>query len=285
MDFSPVKCDDDSYQDYTQLFQTCFPASEKFGREYLDWLYRQNPDGEVVGYDARDGDRLAAHYVCIPARARISGKDVRVLLSLNTATHPDYQGKGLFTRLAELTYAAGAQQGFDCVYGVANANSTPGFTRKLKFQLVGPLRARVGVGPVGVDFSRMEGVAQFRRLWSGEALAWRCANPTGKILCHESGNRTTLLAPALRGAVSACAELDRAAGAVMQTEAGGGFASPLRLFVGMVPPAARKRSLYVDIPDRLRPSPLNLIYRSLSARVPAVDRDTVFFTFLDFDAY
>lgn len=285
MEFTPVKCDDDSYRDYTRLFQACFPASEKFGREYLDWLYRQNPDGEVVGYDARDGDRLAAHYVCIPARARISGKDVRVLLSLNTATHPDYQGKGLFTKLAELTYAAGAQQGFDCVYGVANANSTPGFTRKLKFQLVGPLRACVGIGGVGVDFARLEGAVQFRRLWSGEALAWRCANPTGKVACRQSGKTATLLAPALHGAVSACAELGSVAGAAMDTTAGEGFRSPLRLFIGMVPPAARKSSLYVDIPDRLRPSPLNLIYRSLSGRVPDVDRDAVFFTFLDFDAY
>jgi hypothetical protein len=35
----------------------------------------------------------------------------------------------------------------------------------------------------------------------------------------------------------------------------------------------------------LRPSPLNLIYRSLSGRVAQLDPTAIRFTFLDFDAY
>lgn len=65
----------------------------------------------------------------------------------------------------------------------------------------------------------------------------------------------------------------------------GGFASPLRLFIGLIPKVAQSRGLYVDIPSAFRPSPLNLIYRSLSGRVKSIDSETVFFNFLDFDAY
>ncbi|MNR53788.1 hypothetical protein D3C85_1738600 [compost metagenome] len=65
----------------------------------------------------------------------------------------------------------------------------------------------------------------------------------------------------------------------------GGFASPLRLSIGRVPKAWQRSALYADIPQRLRPSPLNLIYRSLSGRVQAIDEDAVFLNFLDFDAY
>ena len=36
---------------------------------------------------------------------------------------------------------------------------------------------------------------------------------------------------------------------------------------------------------RLRPSPLNLIYRSFSERVARLDPARIQFTFLDFDAY
>jgi hypothetical protein len=35
----------------------------------------------------------------------------------------------------------------------------------------------------------------------------------------------------------------------------------------------------------LRPSPLNLIYRSLSGRVENINPDAVFLNFLDLDAY
>ena len=98
IDFLPVRCNEAAYADCVRLFADCFPGVDKFSREYIDWLYSCNPDGKVVGFDARDGDRLAAHYVCIPARAQVGDEEVRVLLSLNTATHPDYQGKGLFRR-------------------------------------------------------------------------------------------------------------------------------------------------------------------------------------------
>jgi hypothetical protein len=36
---------------------------------------------------------------------------------------------------------------------------------------------------------------------------------------------------------------------------------------------------------RLRPSPLNLIYRSFSPDVTALDASRIAFSFLDFDAY
>lgn len=281
MDYSLVRCDDAAYADYVRLFADCFPGVHKFSRDYLDWLYRSNPDGEVVGYDAWDGDRLAAHYACIPARARLGGQDVRVLLSLNTATHPDYQGQGLFTKLAEQTYAAGANQGYDCVYGVANANSTPGFTRKLKFQLVGPLRACVGIGSLGIDFSSAE-VLDFQRIWNAQTLEWRCACPVNPVIARPHRDHTTFLAPALQGGtIMATAEI----GTSEPLSRSRGMSSPFRLFIGMTPPEWQRPALYIDIPHRLRPSPLNLIYRSLSGRIASISPDAVFLNFLDFDAY
>lgn len=281
MEFTPVRCDEAAYSEYVRLFADCFPGVDKYNRDYLDWLYRCNPDGKVVGFDARDGDRLAAHYVCIPARAKIGNEEVAVLLSLNTATHPEYQGKGLFTKLAELTYAAGAELGFDSVYGVANANSTPGFTRKLGFQLVGPLQASVGIGPLGIKFSQDTSSLQFRRIWSEQALAWRCASPVNPIGVRTHENCTTLLASVPGTPILAAADIDVMVPKVEKASS----ISPLRLFLGQVPSAWQRRALYMDIPKRLRPSPLNLIYRSLTGRVKAIDPDAVFLGFIDFDAY
>lgn len=285
MTFSPVRTDAAALAQYGALFAACFPGANKYTAEYLKWQYADNPDGPAVGFDAWDGERLAAHYVCVPARARIGGQDVRVLLSLNTATHPDYQGKGLFTKLAAMTYNAGAEQGYDAVYGVANANSTPGFIRKLDFQLVRPLEARVGIG--GIANGRANGrPAAFERLWSKDALAWRCACPHNPVRASQKGATWRFDAAALPsarvyGEVHGTA---RDATAALPRQSAGGW-SPLRLYLGLVPDHERDFGMYASIPERLRPSPLNLIYRSLSGRVPQLDASNIRFTFLDFDAY
>ena len=147
MDFQRCGSSPEDLQRYCELFSACFPDAGKLGSvDYLKWLYVDNPEGEVVGFNAIEGDRLAAHYVCVPMRVNIHGASMRVLLSLNTATHPDFQGQGLFTKLAERTYEAGTTDGFHAVYGVANANSTPGFLRKLAFDLISPLESKMGTG-------------------------------------------------------------------------------------------------------------------------------------------
>ena len=108
---------------------------------YLTWQYVENPNGLVVGYNAWDSDQLAAHYACMP----VMMEEERWLWSLNTATHPDYRGQGLFPRLAELTYQRGTNEGYSAVIGVANAQSAGGFIRKLGFQELGRLSVYLNI--------------------------------------------------------------------------------------------------------------------------------------------
>lgn len=283
MRFTPIEVDKKALTEYSALFAECFPGhSARFTREYLEWLYVDNPDGRVVGFDAREGDVLAAHYACVPARARIDGELVHVLLSLNTATRPQFQGKGLFTKLAALTYEAGTAGGYDGVYGVANANSTPGFIRKLGFQLVRPLEAMVGMGALGTRQRPSGHSLSFERIWQADSLRWRCANPNGLVRCRTSAGIARFYAPALP-LLPAYAELTLGAGGEPLREAAP--LSPLRLYLGLVPDAQRGFKSYASIPTRLRPSPLNLIYRSFTPRVTQLDPAAIHFSFLDFDAY
>jgi len=281
MNFAPVQYDQDHLARYSALFGACFPGVGKFTPDYLAWLYLANPDGKALGFDAWDGERLAAHYVCVPARAWVEGREVPVLLSLNTATHPDYQGKGLFTKLAAMTFEAGMAAGYDGVYGVANANSTPGFVRKLGFQLVRPLEARIGLGGLRHAPKAPARELSFERSWSGAALEWRCANPHNPVWRRTGDGRSQFYAAAFGQRLPAYAELDT--DAAPQRYAPG--LSPLRLFIGLAPDASSRYGNYLSIPMRLRPSPLNLIYRSFSERVARLDPARIQFTFLDFDAY
>lgn len=280
MDFRPVETTPEALARYEQLLLACFPGSDKFKPAYLSWLYDQNPDGKVVGYDAWEGDQLAAHYVTVPATAHVAGEDTKVLLSLNTATHPDHRGKGLFPKLADATYKAGAEQGFDACYGVANANSTPGFTKKLGFQLIEPLLAKVGFGGLGVDWDQVRSKAAFRRIWSKESLQWRCDSPVNPVTARNKGKGMSLRTKGAKG-TAAWTEI----GEQFDVQTPGRGPSPMRLFLGLLPQGVGGLGTYFDIPQRMRPSPLNLIYRSLSGRVATIEPGSVFLTFADFDAY
>jgi GNAT superfamily N-acetyltransferase len=283
MDIAPIPLDAESLAAYAALFAACFPNSEKFSIAYLAWLYRDNPHGQAIGFDARDGATLAAHYVCIPVAVKLHGGYVRAMLSLNTATHPQYQGRGLFTRLAEQTYTRAAELGIVAVCGVANGNSTPGFTRKLGFTLIEPLQAAVGAGRLAVPPAQAAESAGFRYDWSREALAWRCANPTNRVAVRLQDGYLQCVAKAAAGMLHAYAELPAPDFALPETQTRLYWSMP-RLFLGLVPGQTGIGS-YWSIPQRLRPSPLNFIFRALSKDMAAPGRGEISLSFLDFDAY
>jgi GNAT superfamily N-acetyltransferase len=267
-------------QAYAGLLAEVFEPSAKFAADAVGWRYRDNPAGQVVGTDAWAGERLAAHYVTCPVRARVEGRTVTGLLSLNTATHPDFQGRGLFTRLAEATYERGAAAGYGFVIGVANANSTPGFERKLGFQRV----ARLAAGMLLRRPRRFADAApQYEADWSGDLLAWRLANPATGYHAARSGQLTGVWARTHLPFV-------RCAAFLAGVEPGAPVAArpPLAasLFIGLEPRLSLSGLGFMPIPERLRPSPLNLIWRRLDSALPAaLDPAAVALNFLDFDPY
>jgi hypothetical protein len=251
----------------------------------LKWLYTQNPTGHAIGYDAFCGEELAAHYVCIPVSVELEGRVQKSLLSLNTATHPKYQGKGLFTKLAEMTYAEGLKMGFQSVYGVANGNSTPGFLKRLGFQLISPLDAWIGIGELNSEPSL--NTLSFRRVWSKELLLWRFNNPFNKITARRSGDNLICKGSTGFPLLSACAELKCLNFNLdsLSTRSSIFESTSLNLYLGLMPGNSPKRNTYLSIPSFLRPSPLNLIFRSLDEAISAPKKGEISFNFLDFDAY
>jgi len=255
------------------LLAHVFPRSGRYSPEYLRWQYAENPSGTAVGFDAYDGESLAAHYVTQPLEAEIFGRVERGLLSFNTATHPGHQGRGLFTRLARATYARARELGFGFVVGVANANSTPGFTGRLGFTLVAPLDVETGFGYVDADPAQRPA---FRQLWSRERLAWRLRNPNVRYRLA----RGRLFAPThLRGVAMqlTCESYESA-------PAPSGRQPLLGAWLGLHP-SRRRRGVALAIPPSLRPSPLNLIFLDLTSQHRTLQRSDVQFEALDFDAY
>lgn len=100
---------------------------EKFNTEKIG--------GEPIGYFAYSSEGQAvAYYGVFPVRVIKDGRIHIAAQSGNTMTDPDHQGKGLFTKLAKLTYEAAEKENISFVFGFPNKNSYPGFIRKLNWK-------------------------------------------------------------------------------------------------------------------------------------------------------
>lgn len=139
---SRLNASGNNFREHVSLFARCFPKTSKLNADYLAWLYVQNPAGPVIAFDAYDSARLVAHYAVVPVVVEMDGQACRACWSLNTATDPAYQGRGLFVKLAEQTYEAAKAESCIGVIGVANQNSTHGFLKRLGFTLHGQLDLR-----------------------------------------------------------------------------------------------------------------------------------------------
>jgi GNAT superfamily N-acetyltransferase len=78
---------------------------------FKNW-YIENPSGRVISFNAWNGEKMIAHYACIPKKMLINGEIVLGIHSMATVTHPQYRGKGLFKKLAELTYNYAREKGY-----------------------------------------------------------------------------------------------------------------------------------------------------------------------------
>lgn len=267
---------------HAALFKQCFPQARVSDMDYLDWLYNQNPVGAVVGFDAFHGETLAATYVCIPIDLLLDGAPVRGLLSLNTATAPAFQGRGLFTRLASMTYDFAREQGFDVVVGVANQNSVGGFTRKLGFQDVAGLDARIGYVVCADGDAAAERHVQLRRKWTPNSFAWRQNNPLNRLVATLNSNGTVLV-------TGKTGYFGLKVGALVRDDVGPVARRrrlPLPLLTLSLTPSIMAKSRWaISIPERFKPSPLRFIYRPLSDQRPQLDPGNLLWSFLDFDAY
>lgn len=245
--------------DYVELFSLAFAGDSKLTAKYLNWLYVENPHGQVIGTDAFDGDRLAAHYAIMPRKYVIDGRRYDAALSINTATHPDHQGRGLFTRLAEATYTAAADGGVAFVIGAANANSVGGFTRKLGFDGLGQIRLYPGLdapdpGQDELDLS-----------WDAAWLQWRLANPSRTYAVRRNGKGRFSVSTRVKGIPFHLARrlepsnIERALAKTGQT-------LPLPGLAPVFGPTPQRRPA---LPLRYQPSPWHVIWRTLAPGLDA----------------
>lgn len=246
-----------SVEDYVELFRSSF-ADDKLTDEYLQWQYLDNPHGRVIGMDAFADDKLVAHYAIIPRRYAFGTQRFNAALSVNTATHPDHQGKGLFTRLASQTYDLAATLGVQFIVGAANANSVGGFLRKLGFSSLGQIRLYLACNavPAQKDVLDIEVDADW--------LAWRFVNPARTYSAAAPGGGWLDTGVQLKGVRFHLARLPGSQVEALRTLPRAFPWTPgLTPYFGPRPPALGR------LPLRMQPSPWHVIWRALDPNLPA----------------
>lgn len=287
------------------LLEQVFPGTRISRSDYLRWLYEDSPFGPVVETNLDDERGRAGHYAVVPFALSVDGSSRPAALSLNTAVHERVRGGGVFVSLATETLAQAAARGIEVVIGVANANSTPGFLRRLGFELVIPLpatmllpipgrgRARSAWADEGEHLLRgtnrqLAPAGGLARRWTEETLAWRLSSPGARYALHRVGDALVVSTAERRHGVSvavilavfASDRLDAASARRIVRTVCRFHRAPAALHVGVNDRVAFRG---VPLPRRLRPSPLNLIFRDLrnEPRPGAFGRMEL----IDFDAY
>lgn len=119
---------------------------DDYARFYA-WKHHRSPFGRSpawVAVDPEADDRVVGFRTFMRWRFRWGDVAVEAVRAVDTATHPDYQGRGIFSRLTRHALDALRQDGVGFVFNTPNERSRPGYL-KMGWQLVGRLPVAASV--------------------------------------------------------------------------------------------------------------------------------------------
>jgi hypothetical protein len=293
-----------------QLLTRVFPNSSKFeDKKFLDWEYNLSPSGSVIQTNMDYGSERIGHYALVPQRWVHNGEEICVALSLNTAILKQYRMRGQFTKLAEETFSVAEKEGVDAIVGVANENSTWAFVNRLGFKNLGAIETRILIRKSlsHNDFAKRISIAEvallvqqnsdnlsevewFCRIWDDQEIKWRLSCPNSKFECFLV-NGAIVVATVVkyrRVSVSVVLKilnleqpppigLQRIVNEICKHQ------NTYAAVYSGINPSVRMAGMF--LPNRIRPAPLNLIFKPLSQRAKMMGIEPTVFEFLDFDAY
>jgi GNAT superfamily N-acetyltransferase len=109
---------------------------------FYRWKHHENPFGRSPAWLALDGERIAGLRVWMRWRFRRDGRTWAAVRAVDTATHPDYRGRGIFRMLTTSSLDGLRAMGIEHVFNTPNEQSRPGYL-KMGWQEVGRLPGAV----------------------------------------------------------------------------------------------------------------------------------------------
>ena len=114
------------------------PATSQF-RRLLQWKHEENPFGRSLQWVMIGGGDIVGYRAFMRWEFVGLGRTWRAVRAVDTATHPDHQGRGIFKALTLHALDVARDDGVDFVFNTPNEQSRPGYL-KMGWQVVGALR-------------------------------------------------------------------------------------------------------------------------------------------------
>jgi GNAT superfamily N-acetyltransferase len=111
--------------------------------EYFRWKHQENPFGRSYMLLAEADGRIVGLRAFMRWRFQSGNRVVRAVRAVDTATHPDYQGRGIFSRLTREAVEELRDQA-DLIFNTPNEKSLPGYL-KMGWQIVGAVPVSVRI--------------------------------------------------------------------------------------------------------------------------------------------
>ncbi len=106
------------------------------------WKHEQSPFGASPSWVAVDADRIVGFRTFLRWEFERAGETVRAVRAVDTATDPDYRGRGIFRQLTLQALDELRAEGIAFVFNTPNDQSRPGYL-KMGWQPVGRLPTMV----------------------------------------------------------------------------------------------------------------------------------------------
>lgn len=139
---------------------------------FFEWKHDRNPFGRSPAWVAVSPDNEIVGlrvFLCWEFEEPGSTNRITAVRAVDTATHPDWQGKGIFTKLTLAAVEELKQDGLDLVFNTPNDQSRPGYI-KMGWQVVGRVPVEVRVRSV-TSAARLRGAKAAAEKWSAGTTA------------------------------------------------------------------------------------------------------------------
>lgn len=118
-------------------------SSEKSGR-YWRWKHVENPFGESPVLVAEEAGQLIGVRAFMRWGWEKAGASFSALRAVDTATHPEHQGKGIFKKLTLALLDQCTREGDHFIFNTPNEKSRPGYL-KMGWQEIGKIPVRLAI--------------------------------------------------------------------------------------------------------------------------------------------
>lgn len=117
-------------------------TSSRKDKTVWDYKHVNNPFGKSLVLVAEEDNQIVGVRAFMRWEWQLGAKTFKAFRAVDTATHPDYQGKGIFKKLTLKALEIGKESGDHFVFNTPNSQSKPGYL-KMGWEEVGRVETQI----------------------------------------------------------------------------------------------------------------------------------------------